>query len=86
MSKEIELSLRAIIGEVIDNLEDANMIGLEDDLGEIGLNSVSFIKVVVKIEAKFCLEFDDNNLGFNNFENLQALIQYLENKLQLLKN
>lgn len=78
MSNEIERKLREIFK---NNLDVEGEIGLEDNLGTIGLNSVSFIKIIVAIEKEFDIEFEDESLNYNVFKNIKELIIYIENKL-----
>lgn len=45
--------------------------------------SYLFIKCVVEIEECFDIEFDDNMLTTENFEDVQALAEYVESKNKL---
>jgi len=81
MSIEIELKVRRILSEAIDGQKDVNIIGLEDNLSEVGLNSISFIKVVVGIESEFGFEFYNQDLDINGFINLKELINYIEERI-----
>ncbi|WP_434752089.1 acyl carrier protein [Paenibacillus amylolyticus] len=78
---DIELKLRCIIGEITENKEAASALGLEENLNVTVLNSINFVKVVVAIESEFNIEFEDEDLDMNNFENFQKLISYIEEKL-----
>ncbi|OAB26472.1 hypothetical protein PMSD_25125 [Paenibacillus macquariensis subsp. defensor] len=50
----------------------------EGDLNEIGMNSISFIKMLVDIETAFDFEFDEEDLISNRFQSINDLISYLE--------
>lgn len=80
MSQEIETTLRRIISEVLDSGESPNIVGLEDDLSKVGLNSINFIKMAVLVEAEFGIEFDGDDLDMHKFKNLHSLILFIENK------
>jgi len=54
----------------------------ELELDELGINSLSFLKIIVAIEQQFDMEFDDDALEFFNFISLHKLSEYIERKLQ----
>ena len=53
--------------------------GLDDrkSLPELGLDSVSFVRMVVELEEAFDFEFDDAKMSFDALPTLGALIEYL---------
>ncbi|WP_018753424.1 phosphopantetheine-binding protein [Paenibacillus sanguinis] len=65
------------LGEQIDELQ------IEDYLTSIGLNSVSFIKLVVAIENQFDFEFEDEDLNYEVFQTLQDIANYIEKRNKL---
>ena len=54
---------------------------LQTEISDLGLDSISFIKVVVTLEETFGFEFDDEKLSFNSFETLQNLLDYVYYKI-----
>ncbi|QUI21850.1 amino acid adenylation domain-containing protein [Vallitalea pronyensis] len=48
------------------------------ETAEVGLNSIVFIKVVVKIEEDFNIEFSDDMLDFSKFKDISSIVQYIE--------
>ncbi|MRN57064.1 acyl carrier protein [Paenibacillus monticola] len=70
LKRELEL------GEQIDQLQ------LEDSLSTIGLNSMSFIKLIVAIEKKFDFEFEDEDLNYQVFKTLQDVVNYIEKRIE----
>lgn len=54
-----------------------------DDLLQLGINSISFIKIVVDIERIFSFEFEDEALDFNKFASFNSLCSYVENQMKL---
>jgi len=78
---DVENKIRSIIGDNIDLIVPIDSIGLEDDLSGLGVNSVSFIKMVVAIETEFGFEFDDDSLDFNNFKTIGDLSSYINKRL-----
>lgn len=47
-------------------------------LSELGVNSVSFMKVIVWAEESFGIEFDDDNLDYKKFGCVGDLITVIE--------
>lgn len=51
-----------------------------DSLSEVGLDSLSFIKIVITIEQEFDIDFDDVALEFSQFTSLSKLCEYIESQ------
>lgn len=69
--------------EVINDVYDVDVtkgIGNETTLSEFGINSVSFIKLIVEIEEEFDFEFDDDKLSHKAFNSLKCLVAYIDEK------
>ena len=73
-----------IIEKVLPNI-DLNRIVKNDEFAELEMNSVSFISLVGEIEKKFGIEFDDENLVYNNYKTFTSLCDYVESKVALIK-
>ena len=54
-----------------------------DDLSQLGMNSLTFIKLVVSIENELGLEFEDEALNNNKFASLSALCAYVEDRINM---
>ena len=53
----------------------------EDQLIDLGINSIDYIKIVLVLESEFGFEFDDEALDMNNISNVRLLYQYICKKL-----
>lgn len=53
-----------------------------DNLKQLGMNSISFIKLVVTLESEFGLEFDDEDLDYNKFTSLNILCEYINEQIK----
>lgn len=80
MGKNVEEAIRKIVAEK-SNLEKSKELGLHDNLQDFGINSITFMKIVVGIEKEFGMKFDDEILSFENFQTLQSIVEYIEGKL-----
>ena len=65
---------------VVSNLNEKtpNDISLDMDINSIGLDSISFIKIVVDFEGEFDFEFEDEMLLITKFPTVKSMIEYVE--------
>jgi len=56
-------------------------ITLQTKFNEISLDSLSFISLIVNLEKKFDIEFDDEELDIYDLETVQDLIDSVEEKV-----
>lgn len=55
-----------------------NKLSGSTTLTELGLDSITFIKLIVNLEEMFDFEFDDNMLLFTAYPNIQTMIDYVD--------
>ena len=73
----VEQRLLAIIKETI-NVTDDILIDENTNLtNDLHFGSLDFIKLVVKIENEYDIEFDDDFLDFNKFNRFSDLAKYI---------
>lgn len=80
MSNVIESKVRNILKENIKTSINFDELGAEQSLMDAGFNSVDFIKVAVGLEAEFEFELGDDDLNFDNFDSIQKIVVFIENK------
>jgi len=79
---ELEQKVKQIINENIPNsLQDFRM---DLRLVDIGIDSFTFINIIVAIENEFNFEFGDGDLDYKKFPNLGFLVLYIQNKINNL--
>lgn len=81
MKEEIEKSLRKIIKKVVELSKSVEEIGNDDDLTELGMNSITAIELVVEVEEKYNFEFNDEDLLVDNFKTINRLVSYIEKRI-----
>ncbi len=82
MCVTIESKIREIIHDNDFDLEKpVDEIGLEDDLLDLGLDSVNAIRLIVGIESEFGFEFYDEDLTTDNVSDIQKIISYVKSRL-----
>lgn len=68
-----------VIQAIIDcNDNWSSVITIDTPLSDIAVDSMSFVKIVVAIEDKFGLRFDDDKLSISEFPTVQSLIEYIK--------
>ena len=71
---------------IIEIIRDAcalkeDNITFETNLGDISLDSLTFIEVIVRIEQEFGIEFDDEDLNIDDCGTIGDVIHYVEGKI-----
>lgn len=56
-------------------------ISLEDDFKSIGLNSITFISIIVALESELDMEFDDEMLLMTAYSTIGSMVEYVESKI-----
>ena len=73
-----EAIVRRIITEQSNLTKAADEISIDSSLQSIGMDSISFIKVVVEIENNFGIEFPEEKLIMSEVDTLAAFCEILE--------
>ena len=70
-----------VIEEVIPELDADNLDTSASITDDYDVNSVSIIKVLVGLEDKFNVEFDDSELALNKYKSFDDVIESVEKKM-----
>ena len=75
------------IQEILENVSDGAIKGLalgtQDNLREAGMNSITFVRLIVELEAMFTIEFDDEAFLIENFDTIQKINSNVVNMINL---
>ena len=66
MIQAVSRKLREIIAFNTKNALDIDKIDMSTSLKDIGINSISYIKIIVEIESEYGFEFSDDDLDFES--------------------
>ncbi|WP_028545357.1 acyl carrier protein [Paenibacillus taiwanensis] len=81
MTIELQNDLRARVIEMLkDNVDDSDaldQLGPDDELTVLGINSVTFIKLVIAAEMEFGVTWKDEDLDFRNFMTINSIMNYI---------
>ena len=71
-SKNTE-KIAAIVASIIEQIE-IHTLDYDDDLQQMGMDSISFIRVIVNLEDEFEIEFPDDYLLIDNMNTLNKIV------------
>ena len=71
-----------VISELFkDNGFDIDMLEYVDLIDDLGMDSITFISIVVEVEAHFDIEVPDDMLLLENFKCVDDIVSIVENEL-----
>lgn len=79
--ENMEQKIREIIKMHVQLTRDIDSLTSNDSLIDVGLDSLSCIKVLVIIEEQFGIEFLDEDLTLENFRNLDSICKCIKSRL-----
>jgi acyl carrier protein len=74
-------TIRNILGQLNILAANHDNINDNDDLFQLGLNSINIIEMIVKIEEAFDIEFSDEDLSLEGLQTIKKLENYVKNKI-----
>lgn len=57
------------------------VIKINDNLANLGINSLNFIRMIVRLEEAFNIEFPDEALEYDKFNTILEIATYIDNFL-----
>lgn len=83
MTIEETIKLKEIVADIleVDPLEISNDYNLVDS----GIDSISFIKLIILIENSFLIEFADEDLSVFNLSTLDEIMKYIDQNRKLVE-
>lgn len=85
-SKRVDEEITKILKVFLDESTLLQPIGEEENLYHLGLNSTKVISLIVELEVCFNIFFEDNELLFENFCNVQKISTRVKRKLNDINN
>ncbi len=77
--KNIIECLKEIIGD--DSVYDLDNIDNNASLLSIGVNSLNVIKIIILLEAKFDISFEDEDIAMKNWKDINSIISVIKRRL-----
>ncbi len=79
---EIKEQIIAVIASALNiEPEQINSISADENLNRVGVDSVNFIEIIISLEDKLHIVFDDEELLLDNLNTLNKLENVVSQKL-----
>lgn len=78
---EIEERVRQLLKEYL-NLQNPENISVHEDLIAYGLDSMKAIQFSLELEENFNVEYDTEELAYQNFNNIKTIADFIEKKVK----
>ena len=73
----IKSKVAMIAIEVLENQVDLATIIEISSLEELGMNSLMYMNLIIKLEMYFEIEFDDEMLSIENFDSVDKIAEHI---------
>lgn len=81
-TEEIKTEVIDLISELFRNKGfDTDIIEYADLVDDMGMDSITFISIVVELEVKFDITVSDDMLLIDNFKKVDDIVAVVENEL-----
>lgn len=77
----MEEKIIKIICNALGNNDISDSILESKDLAEFGFNSLNFIKIIVKLEDEFSIQFSDDELKCSNYNSVYKILNLVRSKI-----
>ena len=68
-----------------DRIFDINFIEHLDLITDLGMDSLTFISMIIEIEVQFNITVSDNLLFMENFANINDIVEIIENEILIIE-
>lgn len=82
----IEMRIKKVILEIINVSLPVDSLDINESLTNLGIDSIIFVTIAIKLETELEFEFGDEDLNVNKFSTLESLITYIERRLNNRKS
>lgn len=76
-----EITIEKVIEIIKTNIENAEITDdmLDEDLSALGMDSITFVKIIVTLEEEFECEIPDSKLMIGEMDTINKVVQVLKN-------
>lgn len=68
-----------MLKDTVEESDELDNLQPDADLSELGINSVTFMRIVIAIEMEFDVEWDDADLNYDSFSTINKIVTYIQN-------
>lgn len=76
--QKIEEKVRKYLAEIMED-ESLMMVDVNQ---ELGIDSISFVRVVIELEEEFNFEFNEFDLNIQSFQKISDFVKYVEDQIK----
>ncbi|WMJ86446.1 phosphopantetheine-binding protein [Anaerocolumna sp. MB42-C2] len=77
-SNNVRETIREIIYNLVELKKPINEIDDNENILILGMDSISILKVVTELEDEYNIEFDDEDLNYDNLKSINSMIDCVE--------
>lgn len=76
----MENIIRRALADVL-NIENISEISQQDNLGNVGLDSINFVMLIVTLEDVLDIQISENKLEYKNFQTIEKILKVIEEQI-----
>lgn len=73
--------LKRMIAEIVEKPELEYLLDMEQSIMDVGVDSLRIIQLIVLVEGRYNIAFEDEELVLENFSDLQSMVDKVFLKL-----
>lgn len=77
MAEDIKARVINMLKENLEESDQVEELKPDDDLVVLGINSMTFIRLVIAAEMEFGIAWKDEDLNYQNFSTINNIIDYI---------
>lgn len=81
MSSDLKERVLTMLRENLDDSSELDTLNHDEDLSVLGVNSMTFIKLVIAAEMEFGLSWGDDDLDFRHFSTINNIVNYVSSTI-----
>lgn len=82
MADDIRARVINILKENLEDSVELDTLKPDDDLSALGINSVTFIKLVIGAELEFGITWNEEELDYRDFSTINNIVNFITKSLQ----
>ena len=76
----MENIIRRALADVL-NIENISEISQQDNLENVGLDSINFVMFIVTLEDVLDIQISENKLVYKNFQTIEKILKVIEEQI-----
>lgn len=76
----MENIIRRALADVL-NIENISEISQQDNLENVGLDSINFVMLIVTLEDVLDIQISENKLVYKNFQTIEKILKVIEEQI-----